>query len=87
MDEKKSCHDMVAINFAYHDSYSYYNFSVTLHSYRYTTTIYACIVGATSQSVQGITAHTQIQQQIMGNTDSKQCTFYIPCVYKLCIDI
>ena len=57
------------------------NFSVTLHSYRYITTIYACIVGATSQSVQGITACTQIQQQIMGNTDSKQCTFYIPCVY------
>ena len=47
------------------------NFSVTPYSYRYVTTACACIVGATSQSVQGITAYKQMQQQTMGNTDSK----------------
>ena len=48
----------------------------------YFITVY---IGAMSQSLQGITAHIQIQQQTMGNTDSKQCTFCMPCVYKLCI--
>ena len=46
--------------------------------------LFIVYVDAMSQSVQGITAHTQIQQQTVGNADSKQYIL-MPCVHKLCI--